>query len=61
MSPEVRRIILDTDVASFSIKKQLPPTLLSKLVGAQIGITFGHHGQTDPLGHDAPVGTGSTS
>ncbi len=40
MSPEVRRIILDTDVASFSIKKQLPPTLLSKLVGAQIGITF---------------------
>ena len=35
-----RRIILDTDVASLSIKNALPPALLRGLVGAQIGITF---------------------
>jgi predicted nucleic acid-binding protein len=35
-----RRIILDTDVASLSIRQQLPPRLLDELVGAQIGITF---------------------
>lgn len=38
MSPQ--RVVLDTDVASLSIKQQLPPTLLRELVGAQIGITF---------------------
>lgn len=36
----MRRVILDTDVASLSIKQQLPPALLRKLVGAQVGITF---------------------
>src|SRR6478752_2234468 len=36
----MRRVILDTDVASLSIKQQLPPTLLHELLGAQIGITF---------------------
>jgi hypothetical protein len=36
----MRRVILDTDVASLSIKQQLPPTLLRELLGAQIGITF---------------------
>lgn len=36
----MRRVILDTDVASLSIKQQLPPGLLRELVGAQIGITF---------------------
>jgi predicted nucleic acid-binding protein len=35
-----RRIILDTDVASLSIKNALPPALLRGLLGAQIGITF---------------------
>jgi toxin FitB len=35
-----RRIILDTDVASLSIKNMLPPALLRQLLGAQIGITF---------------------
>jgi predicted nucleic acid-binding protein len=35
-----RRIILDTDVASLSIKNALPPALLRELLGAQIGITF---------------------
>jgi hypothetical protein len=36
----MRRIILDTDAASLSIKRQLPPTLLRGLMGAQVGITF---------------------
>lgn len=35
-----RRIILDTDVASLSIKNALSPALLRELLGAQIGITF---------------------
>jgi predicted nucleic acid-binding protein len=35
-----RRIILDTDVASLSIKNALPPALLRGLLGAQVGITF---------------------
>ena len=34
----MRRV--DTDVASLSIKQQLPPTLLRELVGTQVGITF---------------------
>jgi hypothetical protein len=34
-----RRIILDTDVASLSIKNALPPALLRELLGAQVGIT----------------------
>lgn len=33
----MRRVILDTDVASLSIKQQLPPALLRELLGAQIG------------------------
>jgi len=36
----MRRVILDTDVASLSIKQQLPPALLCALLGAQIGITL---------------------
>ena len=36
----MRRVILDTDVASLSIKQQLPPVLLRELLGAQIGVTF---------------------
>jgi predicted nucleic acid-binding protein len=36
----MRRVILDTDVASLSIKQQLPPTLLRELLGSQVGITF---------------------
>jgi predicted nucleic acid-binding protein len=35
-----RRVILDTDVASLSIKNALPPALLRELLGAQVGITF---------------------
>jgi hypothetical protein len=35
----MRRIILDTDVASFTIKR-LSPALLRGLLGAQIGIIF---------------------
>lgn len=34
------RVILDTDVASLSIKNALPPALLRHLLGAQVGITF---------------------
>jgi len=34
------RVVLDTDVASLSIKQQLPPALLRELIGVQVGITF---------------------
>lgn len=36
----MRRVIVDTDVASLTIKQRLPPELLRELVGAQVGITF---------------------
>jgi len=36
----MRRVVLDTDVASLSIKQQLPPMLLRELIGVQVGITF---------------------
>lgn len=36
----MRRIVLDTDVASLSIKRRLPPHVLRELFGAQIAITF---------------------
>ena len=36
----MRRVILDTDVVSLSIKEQLPPALLRELLVAQVGITF---------------------
>jgi predicted nucleic acid-binding protein len=36
----MRRVILDTDVASLSIKQQLPSPLLRRLLGTQVGITF---------------------
>ncbi|MGH3813868.1 MAG: hypothetical protein ACRDUV_15685 [Pseudonocardiaceae bacterium] len=36
----MRRVVLDTDVASLSIKQQLPPVLLRELVDVQVGITF---------------------
>jgi toxin FitB len=36
----MRRVVLDTDVASLIIKQQLPATMLRELVGAQTGITF---------------------
>jgi predicted nucleic acid-binding protein len=35
-----QRIILDTDVASLSIKNALSPMFLRELLGAQVGITF---------------------
>ena len=36
----MRRVILDTDVASLSIKQQLPSPLLRELLGAEVGIAF---------------------
>lgn len=36
----MQRLILDTDVASLSIKGRLPLTMLRALVGAETGITF---------------------
>jgi predicted nucleic acid-binding protein len=33
-------VVLDTDVASFIIKKRLPPILAAKLIGTQPGISF---------------------
>jgi predicted nucleic acid-binding protein len=36
----VDRIILDTDVASLSLKGRLPPSLPPRLVGRQFGIIF---------------------
>ena len=35
-----RRVVLDTDVASLSIKHALPPWLLAELVGTQVAISF---------------------
>lgn len=35
-----RRVVLDTDVASLSIKHALPAWLLAELLGAQTAITF---------------------
>lgn len=32
--------VLDTDVASFTIKNRLPPMLATRLIGMQAGITF---------------------
>jgi predicted nucleic acid-binding protein len=36
----MRRLVLDTDVASLLIKQRLPATLLRQIVGAQAAITF---------------------
>lgn len=36
----MQRLILDTDVASLSIKGRLQPTMLRALVGAETGISF---------------------
>ena len=36
----MRRVVIDTDVASLSIKQRLPPTLLRQLVSVQVDITF---------------------
>lgn len=36
----MQRLILDTDVASLSIKGRLPATMLRALVGAETGISF---------------------
>src|SRR3954469_5845551 len=36
----MRRVVLDTDVASLLIKERLPTTLLGQIVGAQAAITF---------------------
>jgi toxin FitB len=36
----MRRVVLDTDVASLIIKDRLPAALLRELVGTQTGITF---------------------
>ena len=33
-------LVVDTDVASLSIKRQLPPTLLAQLSNAEVCITF---------------------
>ncbi|MFF0269278.1 type II toxin-antitoxin system VapC family toxin [Kribbella sp. NPDC004536] len=46
-----RTIILDTDVASLSIKNALPPALLRELLGAQIGITFVTLGELSRWAH----------
>jgi toxin FitB len=34
------RVVIDTDVASLTIKGRLPPALLRQLIGAQVGISF---------------------
>jgi toxin FitB len=40
-----QRFILDTDVASLSIKNRLPPQVLRALIGAEAGITFATLGE----------------
>lgn len=39
------RVVLDTDVASLSFKRQLPPWLLAELVGRQPAVTFVTEGE----------------
>ena len=51
----MRRVVLDTDVASLIIQQQLPTPLLRKLVDAQTGISFVTLGER-AVGHHAPVG-----
>ena len=46
-----RKIILDTDVASLSIKNALSPALLRELLGAQVGITFVTLGELSRWAH----------
>ena len=41
----MRRIILDTDVASLVIKQRLPATLTRQLLAAESGITFVTYGE----------------
>ena len=36
----MNRVVLDTDVASRSFKRLLPPELLAKLIGREASITF---------------------
>jgi toxin FitB len=36
----MRRVVLDTDVASLLIKQRLPATSLRQIVGAQAAVTF---------------------
>jgi toxin FitB len=36
----VNRVVLDTDVASLSFKRQLPPGLLAELIGREPAVTF---------------------
>jgi len=37
----MKRIVLDTDVASLSLKHRLPPTTAARLVGWQPSVTLG--------------------
>ncbi|HEX3778080.1 MAG TPA: type II toxin-antitoxin system VapC family toxin [Pseudonocardiaceae bacterium] len=39
------RIVLDTDVASLSFKRRLPPSLLARLITAEPAITFVTQGE----------------
>lgn len=39
------RVVLDTDVASLSFKRQLPPWLLGELIGRQPAVTFVTEGE----------------
>lgn len=36
----MNRVVLDTDVASLSFKRQLPPGLLAELIGREPAVTF---------------------
>ncbi|WP_199485048.1 PIN domain-containing protein [Actinomadura craniellae] len=36
----MERVVLDTDFASLSLKRRLPPAILAKLIGKQPCITF---------------------
>jgi predicted nucleic acid-binding protein len=53
----VQRVILDTDVASASIKHQLPPDILRQLHGTQVGITFVTLGELTRWAHLRNWGT----
>ena len=41
----MNRVVLDTDVASLSFKRQLPPRLLAELIGHEAAVTFVTEGE----------------
>jgi toxin FitB len=46
----MNRVVLDTDVASLSFKRRLPPRLLAELIGSEPAVTFVTEGELTKWG-----------